>query len=323
MNRVHRLSLVAAALCACFVTSPARAQFPNLVDLSSQYLPSVPVEEPRPVRAQLTTYDVSLNVPLQLGERTYLIPGLGYHVDAVSFENVPAGFTELRALHSLEASLLLVHMLSPDWSLSFRLGPGVAGDFTGFDSGMMRLSAVALATHTFSERLVFGGGALATYAFGTLLPLPALYLDWYATRHLRIETFVPAFLNVTYTLWDRVEIGGRAEVAGNAYAIRDPGIASTWPCAGQPEDDPATAEDETQALPAQCFDHMAYSVGSAGALLGVRLFSSVWLNAFVGHTFYRRFEQMNDSDDRIAGGVQDLPNTWLVRAGLTWRIPND
>ena len=122
---------------------------------------------------------------------------------------------------------------------------------------------------------------------------------------------------------DRVEIGARAEVAGNAYAVRDSRIRSAWPCAAGIDDQVANEPVEIPAEPAECFDHMAYSVASAGAVVGVRLFSSVWLNAFVGHSFYRRFEQMNEFDERITGGVQDLPNTLLIRAGLTFRIPRE
>src|SRR6187402_759603 len=73
--------------------APAGAQFPNLVELGAQYLPKAPLEDPRPVEAQVASYEASLNLPLVLGKRTFLIPGLGYHSDAISYTDVPAGFT--------------------------------------------------------------------------------------------------------------------------------------------------------------------------------------------------------------------------------------
>jgi hypothetical protein len=57
--------------------------------------------------------------------------------------------------------------------------------------------------------------------------------------------------------------------------------------------------------------------------VGVRVVESLWLTAYAGHSFFRRFEQLNEEDERIAGGLQDLPNTFFVRVGLTWRLPRD
>jgi hypothetical protein len=223
----------------------------------------------------------------------------------------------------VDLALLYVQLLPKDWSLSLRVAPGLAGDFRGFDSGLWRISALALATHAFSDRFVLGGGALASFSFGTLLPLPAVYVDWKPFDRAQLEAFVPAFINVKYTLGNRVEIGLRADLSGNSYAIRDQRIAGAWPCAARATDDPATPQDETRAEPAQCFDHVAYSVATAGPLLGVRLFESLWLTAHGGHSFFRRFEQLNEEDDRIVGGLQSLPNSFFVRTGLTWRLPRD
>ena len=232
MNRRHRYAFAtAAAIWTCCAAQPAIAQLPDLVELSAQYMPGVPVEDPRPARAQVASYDASFNVPIALGQRTFLIPGLVYHAEAISFSQVPAEFIELREFHSLETSFLFVQLLPEGWSISLRLAPGVAGDFAAFDSGMLRLSTVAMATKALSERFVLGGGAIASYAFGTLLPLPMVYLDWTPTRYFLLETSIPAFLNAKFTVWDRVEIGARAEVAGNAYAVRDSRIRSAWPCA--------------------------------------------------------------------------------------------
>jgi Domain of unknown function (DUF6268) len=292
------------------------------VDLSAQYLPGVELEEPRPVEAQVASYEGTLNVPLVLGERTFLIPGASYHADAASYQRTPPGFAQLRAFHSLELSLLLVQLLPRDWSLSLRLAPGLAADLPRLEEDQLRLSGLALATHAFSERLVAGGGVLASYSFGTLLPLPAAYLEWRPLPALKVETFLPAFVDVRYSFGQRVELGLRADVAGNAYAVRDERIRGAWPCAGG-ADDPATPADEGLAQPEQCFDHMAYSVGVVGVVAGLRLFSSVWWTVLAGHTVFRRFDQRNAADERVSGGLQDLPDALFVRTGLTWRIPRD
>jgi len=312
-----------AGLLAGLCPGAAWAQFPNLVELGAQYLPAAPLEDPRPVEAQVASYEASLNVPLVLGKNTFLIPGLGYHSDAISYTDAPTGFTELRAFHSLELPLLFVQLLPGDWALSVRLAPGLAADQLGFDEGLLRVSALGLISHTFSERFVLGGGALTTYAFGSFLPLPALYLDWEPLDALRIETFLPAFVAVSYTFWERLELGVRADVAGNAYAVRDDRIQGAWPCAAAAADDPLTAEDEARADPARCFDHVAYSVGSAGVVASVRVIGSVWFTVMAGHSFFRRLELLNAEDVRLAGGLQAIPDVPLFRAGLSWRLPVD
>lgn len=320
LGRPFRRALL--ALGGALWSAPAAAQFPDLLDVSAQYLPGVPLAEPRPARAQLSSYDGTLNIPVVLGQRTFLIPGASYHGDAVSYQRAPAGFTPLRAFHSVELPLLFVQLLPRDWSLSLRLAPGLAADVPRLEVEQLRLSALGLATHGFSARLVAGGGVLAAYSFGTLLPLPAAYLEWKPIAALKLEAFLPAFIDVRYTLVERVELGLRADVSGNAYAVRDGRIRGAWPCAARSAD-PGTPASETPAQPDQCFDHVAYSVGVVGVVAGMRLFGSVWWTALAGHTLFRRFEQLNADDVRIRGGLQAMPDAPFVRTSLTWRIPRD
>ena len=54
---------------------PVRAQLPDLVDLRAQYMPGVALEDPKPAEAQVSSYDVALNVPVPLANDFFLIPG--------------------------------------------------------------------------------------------------------------------------------------------------------------------------------------------------------------------------------------------------------
>ena len=321
--RALRLLALAPLLVLLVVLAPgaAWAQLPDLVDLSAQYMPGAALKDPRPTRAQVSSYEVNANVPIPLGEKRFLIPGATYHVEAVSYAGVSPGFDELRAFHAVDVPVLFVQLLPHDWSLSLRVAPGLAGDFEAFDGGLVRVSALGLATHTLSEKLVLGGGALASYSFGSFLPLPAAYVDWTPSPQFRVEAFLPGFAAVKLLFSDRVEVGLRADLAGNAYAVRDPRVRGAWPCAAQPADDPATEQDERVARPSECVAHIAYSVATAGVTLGVRAFASVWLTAQAGHSLFRRYEPMNDEDDAIPGGGQSIPNVPFFRAGVTWRIP--
>ena len=209
---------VAAALCWAvfsFAPSTVRAQMPDLLGVGAQYMPPAELQGRGPTSAQVTSYDASLNVPLPLGSRTFLIPGLAYHFDSVSYSNTPPDFTQLRAFHSLELPLLVVQLLPNGWALSFRAAPGLAGDFRRFDGGLFHLSAVALASRSFSERVALGGGAVATYSFGSLLFLPAVSVEWKPIDGLVVQGFVPVFMSAKYTFSNRVELGVRGDIAGN------------------------------------------------------------------------------------------------------------
>lgn len=315
------LALVLLAL--TLVAAPARAQFPDLIDISSQYLPGVALDLP-PAKAQVSIYELSLNVPFVLAERsTFLIPGASYHADSMSYAQAPAELDQIKLLQSIDASALFVQMLPDNWSLSIRVSAGIAGDFAAIDRRLLRLNALVMASHAFSDRFVLGGGALTNYAFGGLLPLPAIYVEYYPVPELRLESFIPAFANIRYTIAKRVELGLRAEVQGNAYGIRSEQVKDDWPCAALSRDDPALPGRQDIAEPDRCVDHVAYSVISAGIHVGVRLFATLWLTSFTGHTLYRRLEPMTATDNPIDSELQTLPNTWTIRANLSWRIPRD
>jgi uncharacterized protein DUF6268 len=313
--------LAGVGLAVALLSRPARAQVPDLVEVGAQYLPEASLQDPRPAKTQVSSYDAAVNLPWVLGETTFLVPGLAYHVDSISYADAPVGFQELRAFHSLDLTLLFVQLLGAEWAVSLRVAPGLAGDFARIDSGMLRLNAVALLSYSASDQLVLGGGGLTGFSFGSLLALPAAYVDWKPSPRWRLEAFVPAFIHLKLALGSRFEIGVRAEVAGNSYAVRDARIRESWPCAAAPTDDPLSAPDERIPRPSDCFDHLAYSVGAAGLVGGARLFESVWLTLFAGHTFYRRLEQMNEDDERIPGGLQDIPDVPMLRASITWRVP--
>ena len=301
----------------------ANAQLPDLAEVSGQYVPPAELVSRPPAKVGMTAFNASANLPIPLSNRTFLIPGLAYHFDSLSYSDTPPNFTELRAFHSVEAPLLAVQLLPNDWALSVRLAPGLAGDFLGFDIGLLHLSALVLGTHSFSSHFSLGGGAIVTYAFGSLLLLPAVSIDWKPLDGVQVLAFVPVLFSAKYTIGGRLEIGVRADIGGNSYSIRDSRVTDVWPCVANASDNPATPANEAAANPAECIDHVAYSVGVAGAQVGVRLFDSIWWTAFAGATIYRRLDQQNINNDPISGGELTIPNEFVVRSSLAWRIPID
>ncbi|MCA9564589.1 MAG: hypothetical protein KC561_13925, partial [Myxococcales bacterium] len=225
MRFKHTFQFIVIAL-GIWASRPALAQFPDLVEVSAQYLPAVELRDIEGGNAQVSSYDGSINIPLVLGETTFLIPGLSYHADSIAFDGVPEELNRLRLFHSVSLPLLFVQLLPEDWAFSARIAPTLAGDFAAIDSQTYQMSALAMATRPFSARVVFGFGAIVSFSFGELLPLPALYLDWTPTPWFRFESFLPALAQASFIVGDRLVVGPRFDISGNEYAVRDAAITN-------------------------------------------------------------------------------------------------
>ncbi|MCB9654618.1 MAG: hypothetical protein H6729_10870 [Deltaproteobacteria bacterium] len=330
MTHQTRLSVSLVALCLLSIPTFVRAQPLDLMNLRSEYLPPTVLQGDRPGGAapwsnaddvQVSTYVASLKVPLSLGDGTVLAPGFGYRLDKLSFSHESPNERELN-LYAFEVSVTLIHLISPDWMLLFQAAPSLAGDLHRVESRALRMQGLGLVSYQLSDGLVLGGGAAAMFEFGSLLPLPVLYAHWEPIDGIAVDVFFPLEVEAKLSLGDRFEVGVRADVDGYAYAMSDPAIRSAAPCSAD-VDDPTTPEDEAQAGRDDCIDHVAYSVATAGASFGARIVDTLWLDLYVGHTFYRRLEQMNADNERVAGGLQTLPDAFFGRVGLTWRLPDD
>jgi hypothetical protein len=329
MKQRTRLSEVFTLLALLAAPAVAEAQPLELLELRSEYLPPAALDGDRPTGSapwtdaddvQVSTYSASLNLPLPLGDSTVLAPGIGYRLDKLSFSHQSPAEREL-ALHAFELPVTLIHLLSSDWMLLFQAKPGLASDLGSVQRRALRMQGLGLAARQLSDQLVLGGGGAAMFEFGSFLPLPVLYANWEPTKQVTVEALLPVQAEARMALGDRFEIGLRAEVEGSSYAISDSAIRGSWPCKAQ-ADDPTTPQNEAQADEARCVDHVGYSVATAGTTFGVRAFDSLWLTVYAARTFYRRFEQMNADNDRVAGGTQTLPNAFFARVGLTWRLPD-
>lgn len=329
MRHRTRLSGLFTFLALLSAPAAAKAQPLDLLDLRSEYVPPTALGGDRPAGAapwsdaddvQVSTYSVALKLPLTLSDSTLIVPGIGYRLDKLSFSHESPAERELD-LHAFELPLTLIHLLSKDWMLLFQASPGFSSDLGAVQSRALRMQGLGLASHQFSDELVLGGGGAAMFEFGSLLPLPVLYAQWEPTPQVKVEALLPLQAEAKLALGDRFEIGLRADVDGSSYSISDSAIRGSWPCKAE-ADDPATPQNEAQSDPAQCVDHVGYSVATAGATFGVRTFDSLWFTVYAARTVYRRFEQMNADNDRVAGGTQTLPNAFFARVGLTWRLPD-
>lgn len=329
MEHQTRLSALLIILGQLLAPALASAQPLDLLNLRSEYLPPTTLQGDRPSGrtpwsdaddVQVSTYSASLKLPLSLSDQTVLAPGIGYRLDKLSFSHESPAERELN-LHALEGSLTLIQLLSQDWMLLLQATYALAGDLREVDGRALRMQGLGLVSYQFSDALILGGGAAAMFEFGSLLPLPVLYARWEPTDAITVDLFLPVQAEAKVTLGDRFEVGLRADVDGYSYAISNSAIRDAWPCKAE-VNDPTTPEDEALARQSDCIDHIGYSVATAGVSFGVRIIDTAWLTLYVGHTFYRRFEQMNTNNQRVAGGRQTLPDTFFARLGLTWRLPD-
>ncbi|MEM6929350.1 MAG: DUF6268 family outer membrane beta-barrel protein [Myxococcota bacterium] len=294
----------AFALCAWAASSPARAG--ELVTMQVQSTSPVVYETPAPVTTEVNAFALEFGLPIQIAAGTYLLPGASYRLEAPRFVEPPADALPVPRLHEVDVSLALLQSVGERWTLMGQLAGGLAGDLIAVDRDVVRLSGFVLAKREMSETVRFGLGAAATWAFGQLLPLPLVALDWHPSDRFALVALLPATTTATWRPADRLRLGGFAEIVGNEYAIRLPQIAGGPDCTGPTRN------------PAECVDHLAYTDGNGGAFVGARLAGELWLDLRGGVSVYRRFEMLNADDEPVSFGEQRLPPAPFVKARLTY-----
>ncbi len=332
MIRTSKLNLASVLflLLPLVGATQAYAQAPPLFHVAGEWIPQSDVDEPdaltqlvtpEDVEAQVTNFNVGLNVPIRLSERAVLMPGATYDLLAISQSGGRPGIPGERELHSVTASLIFNYRLSSSWGLIARFAPGLAGDFAEVDTDHLRLPASLLFTYDFSDRFTLGGGVLLTWQFGQPLPLPGVIVRWRPVDSLRVEAFLPGRASVVWQLHDRFEIGLGASLRGQAYTLSSKNIEDRWPCSAQESDNPNTSFDETTASPEQCFRELAYSRAEVGPTVSVRIASSLWLSLRASYLVFRRYEFLNEDGDTPDIGDLGLDPNLMLQARLEFRLP--
>jgi hypothetical protein len=256
-------------------------------EASTTLRPAVSVNGEPGVEIGVISVQAAVSVRIPLGRRTSLTPGLSYQGQLFHLQGMALGGAE--HLHSLEAPIVMTHVLAPKWSIMGRVSPSLSGDFESVDRHF-GLSTAAMAMRVFSPRLVLGLGAALNYGDGEWLPLPVLMASWQATDRLRIESFLPLYTRALVQLGKRWEMGAAVQ-----------GESGRWALGGD--------MDEARSL-----NHLAID---AGGTLAVRVAGNTWLNVFSGWNAFRRYEVEGGPQD----GTHDLDPGFVVRAGLEVRLP--
>ena len=281
---------VLTALTAAESTSAAEP----LAGASFEFMPRSSLADPpaqlSDYRVQVSTLKIFANAPLSVDDQpgTAVIAGIKYDVTFVGQNGQRVDGTPQR-FHQIGLSLRALQRLGQTWSLLVSLDPALATDFDDLDTDQLRISGAAVINRRFTPTFSLGLGALFNYMFGELLPLPVVALRWRPAAAIKVDMFLPVYLQALYALARRVELGIRAEVDGNRFSVRGTDSA----------------------------DNIKYSLVKGGLLLNLRLFDGLWLTTLGGASVARRFQAFDRSDAKVAD--LDLDPAFVVRAGIEFR----
>lgn len=304
---MQRFFVNSAVLSALALMAAREAQAGELVAVQAQTTAPAEYDAPSPQTVSANALELAASLPIEAGQRTYVLPGLGYRLEAPRFVDPPANGLPIPVFHDVEAHVSVVHAFDERWSLFVRGAVGLAGDLHAVDAGVVRFGASALAQRRFSERFAIGLGVAADYSFGELLPLPLVKLDWKTSRRTSLEGVLPLNLRFVWRPVDEARTGLIADLDGNEYAVRNASVRRNPPCS-----EPGGRS--------QCWDHLAATDLRVGALIGIRLHRELWAELRGGASVYRRFELLNPDDGPVTGGDQRLPVAPFALAQVSYEF---
>jgi len=186
--------------------------------------------------------------------------------------------------------------------MAVQLSPSLATNFKNVDGEHVRFSAVMLFFYQFSKRFSLGFGAIANYAFGSLLPLPGLEVVWRPTERWHVYVFLPSNLRVAWRALPFMDVGVGSALAGNRYMISDICDPSdlTRPCNNAVES-------------------LVYSVIDVHAFVDFKLYGWLWFSLRGGHTLWRNFDVLDTNNNSVGG--RDFDNAPIFGVRLALRPP--
>ncbi|MFC2133754.1 DUF6268 family outer membrane beta-barrel protein [Bacteroidota bacterium] len=225
-------------------------------------------------------------------EKTLFITGIAYDRLDISYKNwntVQGGSNKITQAQSIELNLMLMHQLSPSWSLLAFVTPGLASDFEGKLAWEdFSYEGAIVFIHKFSDYFSLGGGFAYSRQFGEPYPLPVIALEWNNGSNLKASAILPVSMELWYLMSNSIELGLVFAGDGNQY-----------------HGDPNSYEPDNPQL--------RYSLLTLGPAALIKLTN--WLNMRIdgGFTLLRRFEFF-DGDNEEAS--LDLKNVGFVKVGF-------
>ncbi|MEM7447071.1 MAG: DUF6268 family outer membrane beta-barrel protein [Myxococcota bacterium] len=225
---------------------------------------------------------------------TILIAGANYSWLSPSTSGVD-GAAEPDNFQEVGVTVGAVIPFGPRWSLRAMFAPSLASNFEEASTDAWNFRSVAAASVLLSEKTTFSFGLVGSYQFGSLLPLPIVSIDWRPTASTSLVTGFPEGVQVRQFLGDRFLVGARLGLEGSQYFIGGSG-------------------DEEGFV-----DHLQTTQLEAGPVVGLRIASALWLEAFGGYTLYRNLNIFDGGNDSFLDA--QLDNSFVFQGSLVIRPP--
>lgn len=252
----------------------------------------LPLPGGNPEVSFLTVF-ADLAYPLQIkSSSTTFVLGLSYRGTVPLSEGARSAVVD--SFHELGPRLTIVQELG-SWSLVGQVGVDLATNFVDVDGDHVRGNGGGLVNYRFSDRFTLGAGVLATYAFGQLLPVPILRVDWQVSSHVALRAVLPGSLRLGWKPLDFIVVGVKGGLNGNRYVTRSDLVSAAR--------------------------QLAYSEANLTAYVDVNLFKPLWLSVYGGSTVFRRFELFDEAGEAI--GDRSVDNAPLVGLSLSLRGRGD
>jgi hypothetical protein len=248
-------------------------------------------DAPDGVKLQVDSWQGGVAFPLAFADgKTVILNNLTYDLIGIDYDDPLGSVAEnIRQLHSLTFTLLLIQQLSETWQLLAAVTPGLVSDLEGeLSTDDFSVTALLGARHDFSDRFSLGAGLAYQRDFGDPLPLPFVLVEWVITPRLALSALLPRQATLLYSPWEVLDVGLFAEVEGNQY-----------------QGDPDTFGVDNPLV--------KYSVISAGPV--VRIHITRWTHVELkGGTTLRRRLEFYDGEDKAE--TFNLKNAWFVQGGV-------
>jgi hypothetical protein len=214
-----RTFLLATGFAVLLAPREAVAQaIDSLVSLQSELYPAASDTSKEGRHIAFNVIRVNALLPLQVGERTFLLPGLKYEHTNVMLQGDPE--IPSPVLRTAQVSMGIAHSIGEHFTLIGTLGAGIASDLSQpITMRDLVVSATALALYNVRGALSIGAGVTYDQRTGTPLPLPALLLNWRPTQDFRVRGLVPARVDAEYRFTRWFEVGAFAMFNGDRYAL--------------------------------------------------------------------------------------------------------
>ncbi|HEX5655637.1 MAG TPA: DUF6268 family outer membrane beta-barrel protein [Polyangiales bacterium] len=236
-----------------------------------------------------------LSLPIPLGQRTHLIPLLGYEHIRVDTSGETLGHDG--NLHAATFGLSLAHRFNDRWTgiVGGTTGPAsnVAGELSSHD---LFWTLNALALYTSSPAFTFGFGGSYDQRLGMPLPVPLLSLRWEPTGKFSIRGTAPSALYVSVRPLRALTLQLTASLGGQRYHLSNREYDGT----------------DTR---------LAYSLVKLGGGTRIHFGEKVHLELLAGYLVARRFEKIVDDDsqgkDFLPPGAFFGGSLWFGQGGWT------